>query len=792
MREDPPENAPRVPTREAFWVRAWPFLVFALLTAICYFPILASSTDEIIDTGDIRKYFYWLHQYSREHLLAGRLPLWNPYIYCGVPFAANPQASVFYLPSWIHLFVPVIHAHKWMIALHVFLAGAFMYLLIRRHGPGRVAATVGGLPWMLGGYLAANAAVGHLTVLFAAAWLPLILYFYDLALATRRRRWVFWTGFVLGIQFIAGEPQSSYYTALLLGVYGLVRTVSNVGAGEKRWNPMRYWRWAASLAVIALIAALTSAIQLFPTAEMATHSDRSANTYTFATTLSFPPGGFAGFIIPWSNESLLVTAGGSGHVVDLRWEFAGYVGILPLILAVISLGLRRGSSLRAAKVLLVVSVLLMLGRHTQFYRWLLPVLPGLRTFRIPSRAIVLAVCALSVMSAFGLDWLLQADSNRWRRGKWRIVAISMLLVFAGLMIVPVVFLDMVKKPLYGQSHAVALTLVDPMVLKPTLCILATLAVVVALRWLPRRVAVGCIAGLVALDLLVAAPGIPLAHYSRRTDPSIKRLQVLRDRLSGNGRPFRVDLSASHTDANAGMGARVENVNAYWPVALKRFYDYVHVMRRCPPNPRRRHQLLDAVYFNPDPFPLRIMNVRAASKFDVRLGTGKDKVWVKKKVSFATEFMPRAWVVDRAEVLGRQGDTLMRMQQDEFDPARTVILEKPPRIALAGLGVPPGRATVKVRDGGGLNIQTETSRDGYLVLSEIFYPGWRATVDGREVALERADYLISALPLPAGSHQVTYRYDPLSLKLGAVCTLLACLAAVGMLVASRRKLRRTGT
>jgi len=432
----------------------------------------------------------------------------------------------------------------------------------------------------------------------------------------------------------------------------------------------------------------------------------------------------------------------------------------------------------------------MLGKYTPVYKWLLLALPGLRMFRAPSRAIVLAVWALSVMSAFGLDWLLQAGSNRWRRGKWRIVAISVLLVFAGLMIASVVFLDVVKKPPNTQFHAVPLTLADPMVLKPTLCILATLGVIVALRWMSRRVALGCVAALVALDLLVAAPAIPLARYSRRTDPSIKRLQALRDRLSRDGRPFRVDLASIEADSNAAMGARVENVNAYWPVALRRFYRYVHVMRRYTPDPRRRHGLPDLVYCNRDPFPLRIMNVRAASEIESR--PVKDKIRVRTRISFATEFMPRAWVVDRAEVLGTESDILTRMQQDGFDPARTVILEKPPRIALTGSGASPGKAIVKARDGGGLDIQTNTYRNGYLVLSEIFYPGWRATVDGKEVALERADYLISALPLPAGSHQVTYRYDPLSLKLGAACTLLACLAAVGMLVVGRRNLRRRRT
>ncbi len=71
-----------------------------------------------------------------------------------------------------------------------------------------------------------------------------------------------------------------------------------------------------------------------------------------------------------------------------------------------------------------------------------------------------------------------------------------------------------------------------------------------------------------------------------------------------------------------------------------------------------------------------------------------------------------------------------------------------------------------------------------MLSEIFYPGWRATVDGKAVPVERADYLITALPLPAGTHRVEYRYDPLSFKIGAACTLLTCAAGVVILLRAR--------
>ena len=78
-----------------------------------------------------------------------------------------------------------------------------------------------------------------------------------------------------------------------------------------------------------------------------------------------------------------------------------------------------------------------------------------------------------------------------------------------------------------------------------------------------------------------------------------------------------------------------------------------------------------------------------------------------------------------------------------------------------------------------------------MLSEVFYPGWKATIDGNRVQLERADYLITALPLPAGSHTVTYRYDPVSFRIGATGTLVSCLCALVILSGRLRRLRRVG-
>ena len=772
------------PTSGGLIGRLWPVAVLAVLVGVALFRLLASSPNEIITTADIEKYFHWVHQYAREELLAGRIPLWNPYSYAGMPFAANPQTALFYPATWLCLVMPVIHAEKWMIAIHCGLAGAFMYLFLRRAGLGQVAAITGCLPWMFGGYFMAHAAMGHLTLLFNMAWLPLVLYCYDRALETRRLGWLFATGFVLGIQLLGGEPQVCYYSSLLMVIYGLVRMISGLGPQEGRWSLRRYGRWVGGLFLIAAVCLLTSGIQFAPTAEFALHSDRSASSYDFVTFMSFPFSSFIGFILPWHEEVAALGVGepNTGSLVSLSREFAIYVGIMTLVLAGVSLAVRRRPVLLAAKIVLAAAVLLMLGKHTPLYPLLYKGLPGLRFFRMPAQAIVMAAWAIGVMSAYGFEHLFRADARHWQGRWWRGIAMAALIAAGVLLVVLVRFVGVTEKLWVGPMHTKVITasakLTDPIFLVPLFLLGATLLLVMAMSWLPRRAAAGATVTLLAIDLLVARPQFELRTYSPSTDRDLQVLLRFRGKGDVQTQPFRVDLAPSAMNAGIALGSRVENVNAYWGTSLRRFYRYVHWMRAREPDPLNRHELLDSLYASGNPFPLRVLNVRWASKADYqrRVIDCVENPWPE----------PRAWVVDRAEVIADEEAILKRMRDPQFNPAAAVILESAPGITMTSGDSPIGMCQVHKYENGGLDVDTNTTRNGYLVLSEVYYPGWRATIDGREVPVERADYLITALPLPAGKHHVTYRYDPISFKVGAACTAAACAAAIVMLVAARKR------
>jgi len=761
-------------------------VLFALLTGAFFASILTSPPQQRIGGVDITHYFEWIHRFIRAEFLAGRIPLWNPYNYAGIPFAANPQCTVFYPPSWLVLLIPVVHAHKWMIALHVLLAGSFMHLWLRLLGVNRIPATIACLPWMFGSYVMANAAVGHLTMIFTMTWLPLAAYCYERSFRSNRARWLFWTGLVLGTQILAGEPQNCYYTVLVVAGYGLVRWVFDESVDRPSWHPARYGKWLAGLAMIGAIAALASGIQFFITAEYMIHSDRAGNSLDFAVNRSFPPSSFLGFLVPWSSDLYGLTFGTekeSWYFVDLNWEFTGYVGVFTLVLAGLSVCVRRNRPLLAVQVLAAFAVLLMLGGYTPIYALLYRVLPGLQLFRIPARAIVILVWAISVMAAFGLNWLLDESVERHRANRWRRIAMGVLTLLATLAIIALIGIGVGKavpkgsqwwRTAYEPLSFAEMTFLGPIVLP-----LAGLLLLTVLPRLSRRLIAVCVALLIAADLWWAVPDFHLQDPSPRQEYQLRFLANLRT-ANASVEPFRMDAPPHQMSPSLALEARVESINGYWPLALGRFYRFVHAMRGLDCPTRDRFQFNELIYDPKQPFPLRIMNVRYALSTQP---ADRPPHWLANERS-----LPRAWLVERFEVIPDEQAALERLRQPGFDPARTVILEKDPGFALSPADSPLGSCTARKPDGDGLDIETNSARPSLLVTSEIFYPGWKAHIDGEPAPLLRADDVITALRLPAGRHRITLRYEPASFLFGCITTGICGLVAVILWATSRRSRR----
>ncbi|HLF13700.1 MAG TPA: hypothetical protein VI932_02265, partial [Bacteroidota bacterium] len=294
----------------------------------------------------LRTSFFWedfLYQYyafrsfAATSLAGGELPLWNPYTFSGMPFQADIQSAIFYVPNLLlTLFAGGGRLDYWWvevsIVLHFALAGSGMYFLGRSFGLERWYALFSALAYCFSGFM-----VGHLIhqgFIYQAAWFPLVFLTFRKALLGKSLSYAIVCGLLLGHSLLAGAPQITLYIVLFLFLYFLFELVSRlVSEGLKA-----ALRVAVLAAVPIVLAVLVTAVQLLPTAELAPLSQRAEITYEKAAEGSFGITQFITFAVPkYFGAS---GAQGSGYQGPGEywqyWETAGYIGVAALVFAVIA------------------------------------------------------------------------------------------------------------------------------------------------------------------------------------------------------------------------------------------------------------------------------------------------------------------------------------------------------------------------------------------------------------------------------------------------------------------------
>nr|MBA3951453.1 YfhO family protein [Rubrobacter sp.] len=152
-------------------------------------------------------------------------------------------------------------------------------------------------------------------------------------------------------------------------------------------------------------------------------------------------------------------------------------------------------------------------------------------------------------------------------------------------------------------------------------------------------------------------------------------------------------------------------------------------------------------------------------------------------------LPRAWIVHSAKQV-TQTETLRLLGSGEVDPRRTALLERPPPDLARPDDASADRASVTTYEADRIRLRTSTGASGLLMLSEAYYPAWKAYVDGQPVPLYAADHVLRAVPVPAGEHTVELRYESWSLRAGVAISLGFCLALIVLVTARARRWRKS--
>lgn len=390
-------------------------LLLALVLGMWGYPFLVPGY--VGYDGDSLFLFYPLLDLAREELFSGRVPLWNPYKFLGVPLLADLMVPLFYPPQFLALLPPQPFGQHLGIVFHALWAAAGAWVAARRcFDVSPWAALFAGLTYAACASMQAHAP--HPNQFYAMAWLPWVLAGVW-ATIREERGWAptLLLGVALGMQGLAGQPQIMVYSAV---VVGLVMAQGLVA------SPRQFIGRLPALAIAALIALGLAAVHLLPAYELSRYSLRESGSLEFAQSFSLPLENLKTLILPGALGSAGV------HYLG-EWNFtetAIFLGQPALALGLIGWvrAWRRSETWIVCVGLLVVGLFWALGSSTPVYALLLKAAPPLAQFRAPARAFILVALSVSMLAALGMEGVRGWIESRGERWNGTTLALGALLV----------------------------------------------------------------------------------------------------------------------------------------------------------------------------------------------------------------------------------------------------------------------------------------------------------------------------------------------------------------------------
>lgn len=318
---------------------------------------------------DLAAQFAAWREYGFSELRQGRLAFWNPYLFCGIPFFAGFESALLYPPNWLHLALPLGWALNVVILLHLFMCGAATFGWLRARGRGVPAALAGGTLFMFCGPVYLRLYAGHLPVLCALAWVPVLFY----CVETRSARL---GAASVALQILAGNPQYAYFTALALVAFAWLR-------GSLR---TLVWMYLGGLSI--------AAAQWLPGAAAAAESVRATASFDFTSRFALPLSSLVSLAWPAAVDSSQ----------KFFWESSLAFGAAGTVLAAFGM-FRPSREDRPLLWLAFGALILALGTATPLYALAYWTVPGLSMLRGIGKLSFVACLCLAAVAASGLERL---------------------------------------------------------------------------------------------------------------------------------------------------------------------------------------------------------------------------------------------------------------------------------------------------------------------------------------------------------------------------------------------------
>lgn len=784
---DPVPAEPWEPPRPALLAA----LVFVLAALTLCWPMLGGrfvvspQSDQYVAGYAFR--FFGAEFFRAHH----RIPEWNPYLFGGLPFIAAQHGDVFYPTAWLRWVLPVDTAMNLAFAGHLVLAGCTMYALLRALRTGWGGALVGGLAYELTGIVASLVKPGHDGKLFVSALAPLALLATLRAVHDRRLAGYGLLALTVGLCMLSPHYQMTYYLLVACGIWTLWLALLDPGRPEALRRPAVAWGAIAGSLGAVLLGLAIAAVQIVPFLAYLPYSPRAEGTgsstgWEYAIGFSMPPEEIVTTILPQFNGVLDAYWG--RNFFKLHTEFLGGVTVL---LAAVGWGdRRRRPFLWVTGAIALLFLLIAFGGHTPFYRLWYEVMPMMKKVRAPGMAFFLVALPVALWAGWGADRLLRGEVSRG-------ALLTGLGILGGIALLGAV----------GVLQAVATLLAQPEQAERVLANAGALQAGSLRLLLFVLLAAGVTLGIAAGRLRGAAAAAALAAVTVADLWSIDRLffqysppaaELFQDdgivsRLKQEKPPFRV-LDVGVYPGSQLMAHDIEQVLGYHGNEI-RFYDELlggKNVWKSVGNPA----VLDlvAAEFVILPAEQELPGYHKIAGPVPTAPGGPGVLYQRDSTVPYARVLPAAIKVADPQIIPALLDPRFPVDRVLVYPDTASVTVEAIR---AGQAPAPAGITAQVAEWepGRMRITLTGSeaRPSYLLVSENWYPDWRATVDGAAVPVRRGDYAFLSVPLPPGAREVRLDFASPRYVQGKRVSWAALLVTAGLLAgtAIRNRFRRPG-
>ncbi|MBI3607912.1 MAG: hypothetical protein HY207_08090 [Nitrospirae bacterium] len=766
-----------------------------------------SSPLNNIVISDVAEGLYPLLHFLSDNLKAGHIPLWNPYLFLGLPTAMFAISNYAFNPLYgplLYLLAPET-AHSVALLVNLSAIAAFSYLFFIERGMTRTASLLGSMIFTFNGHLMVM--LEYAQPDFAYAGTAIALYLFEKSLNSPRWRWILLNGLTLGSLFLGGSIQWVFFLIPLIGLYAAARTIEG-------WNTTASFghrvRPLIAYAIPVAIGVLIGAPTLLYFGDYVGLTQRTIRSFEWVTshTATFHPEMFTTFVFPnffgYQPSGVYFARDSSRLVFQNYAELAVYMGAVTVPL--VALAYRTTVAHRKMVIfwgLIAAGALLVAMKPPGLYYLLYRFVPGFNGMQ-PTRTIILLPPAFAYLAAASLHGLQRQPPTRRQAMTIGVtIAAGVVAAVVALAVAPAVLAG--RPPIGNVSLAKHFRLQNGDFFWP-LSLLALVAgsfLLLAVERIRVSTLGAILVALLIVDLVpfglkwntrvdreMIYPVTPGLQYLMQ-DPEVYRTFQIGFRYN-SFLPYHIPVFGGYATmypaSYLALASAMETKATGGRVLAERNQNYVEPMgytSKLLPMLNVKYLVVPADSRLPD---------EQASRYEMKHRSDLTVYETK-------SYLPRAFVAYDYVTAARQTDAIATMLAPEFDPLRTVVVQPTP-----GVRLPEPDPTILRVDAplsvsrpntDQIDIEVSLVKPGILVVSEQEFPGWEVTVDEAPAQIFGVNAILMGTSLSPGPHRVTFRFAPKSVRLGirlalgAVAVVVAFLAA-DMLGSRRAKRRRHTT